>query len=128
MATLSYAALRGYAARQSFNQFVQEVILSINEQRHKTITASANSVYGVYVGTSSLVYFVGPTYSAGAASNLVTTLPPGMSATSSFAGGNWHISFARLTGEPTATGTITFFSAAENRYATVTVSALGLVQ
>ena len=117
-----------YATKQAFNEFVNDVEFSIKEQRHKTLASVDNKQYGVYVGTTTIVYFEGPTYTSGASGNEVITVPNGITATSSFGGGSWFVSFNRLTGAASASGTIAIFDTRTQSTSTITISNTGLVE
>lgn len=117
-----------YADRQLFRQYVEDVRFSIKEQRQRTLASVDDTQYGVYVGTSSVEYFEGSAYSMGASSNTVQFLPNDITATSSFSSGNWYVSFNRLTGNASATGTITLFDGKTQQFATITITTLGLIE
>lgn len=118
----------GYADRQAFNRYVNELELSVKEQRQRTLASVDDTQYGVYIETSTVAYFEGASYVAGAPTTTYTYLPNNITATSSFSDANWYVTFARLTGAASATGTITLFDSKTQRTATVTISSIGLVE
>ena len=117
-----------YAYRQSFKQFVSEVQDETVEARAQTVASLNNTTYGVYVGTDTVEFFSGATPVVGDAANTIIPIPTEVTATASFSSGNQYITFKRLTGEATATGTIEFVDTRTVATSTITISAAGLVE
>lgn len=118
----------GYAYRQVLTQFSSELRDELVETRQQTIASLNNTTYGVYVGTSTIEFFPGLVPEVGSSSNTIIAIPEQMVATSSFSTGDWYLTFRRLTGEATATGTITMFDTRTVATTTITISASGLVE
>ena len=116
-----------YAERQAFNQFVNDITLSIKEQRKRTLASVESQQYGVHISSTTVSYFEGAAYSTTSVTSKVD-IPNNISATSSLSSGETYITFARLTGEASATGTIVFDDSRSGSTATITINALGLVE
>ena len=117
-----------YAARQSLNSFHQEVIENINTARVSTLASINDTVYGLYVGTTSIAFFTGSSYSPSDPDNSYLNYTSKLSATSSLSDGTSTVVFDRLTGEASAFGDIVIHDSSSGAYATVTIFASGLVE
>jgi len=117
-----------YAYRQVLTQFSSGVRDELIEARQQTIASFKNTTYGVYVGTSTIEFFPGAMPEVGSSTNTIIAIPEQIVATSSFSTGDWYLTFHRLTGEATATGTITMFDTRTVATSTITISASGLVE
>lgn len=126
---ITLIGISNYAHRQSYEATVSHVRESIASMREKTLASYNDAVYGVYVGTSSIEFFKGSTPKVGSSSSeIITYASAGITATSSFANKKRYITFSRLTGEASATGTITVSDAGGKASTTFTVYGSGLVQ
>lgn len=126
---ITLQSFASYARTQQFKRFVDEVGYSLTAAREQTLASKDDTVYGVYIGTSTVELFSGTTPVPGAASNEVLSFEDTLySATSSLSTGEWFIRFERLTGEASATGTIILSSPTLGQTATVTVHQSGLVE
>lgn len=120
---------RQYASVQQFQRTADEVGYLLQLARQQTMASKDDTTYGVYVGTSTVELFSGTTPVPGAADNVVLAVDSGSTvATSSLSGGAWFVTFARVSGVPSATGTITVSDPVLGRTATYTLTQLGLVQ
>ena len=128
ISTLVVSAFRNYERVQRFQGSVADVRNGLAEARIKTLGSLNNSVHGVYVGTSTIQFFQGTTPIVGSSSNTIITFPSGITATSSFSNSLWYVTFGRITGAPTAIGTITITDSVSNTSKIFTISATGLVQ
>jgi prepilin-type N-terminal cleavage/methylation domain-containing protein len=103
-------------------------VSSLVQQAQSLTLASHDSLqYGVHLTTTTATLFSGTTYIANAASNRVTTLPSGVTATWSLQGSGADIIFERLTGETNQYGTITLSLSSPTLSRIITVSKLGSV-
>jgi len=128
LATIISVTMSNYVARQSLNSIHQQVIEGIENARRDTLASRNNTTYGVYVGTTSIAFFEGSSYSASDPNNEYIHYTSKVTATSSFTGGVWSVVFSRLTGEAGAAGTIVLYDNDSMSYATVTISSSGLVE
>ncbi len=85
---------------------IMEIADALRDSRNNTLGAVNDTVYGVRVGTSSVTRFTGNTYTLGAATNEVYQYEAGVTATGTLVTSGTSVVFARLTGIPSATGTI----------------------
>jgi prepilin-type N-terminal cleavage/methylation domain-containing protein len=107
---------------------VQEVADALREAKNKSIASKDDSTYGVHIDTSSVTRFKGDAYVLGHASNTVYTFEAGAFATGTLVETGVDIIFARLTGMPSATGTIYFFDSDSTSSSTVTIGSTGLIE
>jgi len=101
----SVTAIQSYAQQQQLRAAEAELVSLFRETKQRTVAAESDTQFGLRLATSSITRFVGDTYDPAAANNL-QVLFSGVALTSSFANGVDEIQFARLTGVPSATGTI----------------------
>lgn len=106
----------------------QEVYTSLLEARNNTLASNDDTIFGVHIEEEEMILFTGATYSSTSPSSTVYALLRGVTATSSLTGGAIDIVFQRLTGFPSATGTITLFSETQNASTTLTIYGSGLVE
>jgi len=116
-----------YGRQQAFNEQVDGVALLLLETRQKTLGAQYDQSHGVHVDTSTITAYRGSSYLA-AVSSTTYALQSSVSATTSFSDGSDYVTFTRVTGMPSATGTIVFSDVQLGRTATITISASGLIQ
>lgn len=117
-----------YSYRQVYIGFVSEAKDNLVEVRQKTIASFKDTVYGVYVGTSTIEFFPGVVPEIGSTTNTIMKLTGGITATSSFSTGNWYTTFLRGTGASVATGTITFMDERTGASTTITIHTSGLIE
>lgn len=128
LAGIISVTMSNYASRQSLESMHQQVIEGVENARRNTLASLNDTNYGVYVGTTSIALFPGTSYSPSNPNNEYLPYTSKITATSSFSGGGWTIVFDRLNGEPSAAGTIVLMDSGSMSYATVTISASGLVE
>ena len=127
LVTLNYFG--DYARQQQFQRFTEDVGHNISLARQQTLASKDDMVYGLYVGTSTVELFSGPTPVPGDAGNTIIDFSAAAyTATSSFSGGLWHTTFSRISGEATATGTIVLSNSDIGKTATYTIYQSGLVE
>lgn len=128
IALVSMTAFRNVYRSSSERIAALEVKDALKEARNKTLSAQNDTVYGVRVGTSSVTRFTGASYDPVATSNVVYFFEGGALATGTLVQNGVDIVFARLTGEPSATGMIYITDIDNMSTATVTISATGLIE
>lgn len=106
IATISVMAFVNMHKASTLRGATSDVYESFTRARELTLASENDTVYGVHLATSSVTRFAGGTYSAGSASNTVFTFGSIVSATGTLVMQNANITFERLTGKPSATGTI----------------------
>lgn len=105
----------------------QDVWITIRSAHNATLSSDTDRAYGVRVEADRIVRFVAPTYTAGTTTNVTTNFPPSVTATTSFTGGVSEVVFARLTGEASATGTITLTQAVSGATSSISIAKSGLI-
>lgn len=102
---------------------------ALEDARARTLASQGGLVYGVRVEGGGLVLFPGATFDAGNAGNEDVSVPASVELISALAGGGSDVSFARLTGAASATGSVTARLKKDmSREKVVTVNATGLVE
>ncbi len=117
-----------YAQRKAANieNDAQNVLTQLQKARNQTLSSVNNSSFGVRFTASSSALFEGTTYSQ---AGTLFTFPFSSNVTTSLTGGVTQVYFERLTGEPSATGTITFQSnAGTTTPQTIIIRATGLAE
>lgn len=128
IATLLMTGIRNYAARQAFTTTVVTVTDSIVAARANTIASLNDTNYGVHASSTAVVIFTGDTFIEGAAGNNTILFPPNITATTTFTNNVTTATFTRLTGLPSAVGTIVLFDSRTESTATITLTTTGLVE
>lgn len=129
MAAMVWHIFPGSRNRRALESGVRLVSSVIEEARSLTLSAKNDSAYGVHFDTNQVVLFVGPTYTAGAATNVVSPLPGLTSIRNvTLAGGGSNVVFKRLTGETLNAGTLEVYLLPVTTTArTITISQTGVV-
>ena len=83
------------------------IINMLRDARARTLSSKGDTQYGVHFEAGRAVLFVGNTYHAAAGTNEIYSLPAGVSISTITLGGGSDVVFARLSGMPSASGTIT---------------------
>lgn len=129
IASIVYEGFMRYATTQRYRSIVSEIRNDLVLQRQKTLASYDDTVYGVYVGTSSIQFYTGATPIVGSPTNKIITFSLyGITATSSFSNTLWYSTFARLSGTPSATGTITIFDTRSTASTTFTILRTGIIE
>ncbi len=128
LSTVSIVAFRNLYRASAERTAAIEVVNALRDARTKTLSAEDDTVYGVRIASTSVTRFVGDIYSMGSASNTVYVFEGGASAAGTLVQNGVDIVFERLTGEPTATGTIYIRDIDNKSTTTITLSATGLIQ
>jgi Tfp pilus assembly protein FimT len=126
---ISMQSIQKYAQRQSYQSAVEHVRSELYGVREKTLASYDDTVYGVYVGTTSIQFFSGATPVINAVSNTILKYADyNMTAVPSFSDGRRYITFARITGAASATGTIKVYDTHRTATTTFTISRSGLIE
>lgn len=97
-----------YSAKDSKNLDVltDGLDFTLEQAKADAIAGKNASDYGVQFDNGSFTYFMGSSYTPGAATNKVTALPGGWTLGTTTSSGKSYIVFSHLTGLAQATGTI----------------------
>jgi len=125
VAVSGFAGLRNYFTLRSVVQDVQTAII---DARSATLAAKNNTVHGVRIESGKVIRFQGPTYTAGAPTNVEFIFPSTVTAVVSLSGGGSEVVFTRLTGIPQKTGTIILTESRSLATTSLTITGAGLVE
>lgn len=126
--SVSAMALQNMYRDSAMKTSTNAVYRALTDARNRTLASEGDTVYGVMVSTTSVTRFLGSTFSTGAAGNEVFIFEAGVTATSSLISGGIPIVFARLTGEPSAIGSIFIRDSLGNATNTLHIYTSGLVE
>lgn len=127
IATFSIIGFRNFARFQQYNQAVNDTVVLLYQTRLSARSAEENSNHGVKFLISSTTRFIGDTYDAADPMNEVAVYNSVWFETN-LTGGVDEIVFNKLTGLPTATGTIVVHGKNYNASTTIEVTNAGVVQ
>ena len=105
IATFSMFAIQNYAHQQQLQAAEQTLTTAFREARQKTVAAESDTNFGLLFSTSTVVRYEGQD-STVAPESYETIDMTNVTLSAVFSDGSNEISFARLTGRPSATGTI----------------------
>ena len=128
LVAVSVSALKNFRYAASLKVATQEVYRSVVDARSNTLASQGNSVYGVRIATTSVTRFTGATYVATSTSNITYVFEYGVTATGTLAISGTNVIFARLTGKPSATGTVYIRGASVVGTSTLVIHASGLIE
>ncbi|MEK7639249.1 MAG: type II secretion system protein [Patescibacteria group bacterium] len=123
----SVSGFQNFANYQQFDQAVAGVSATLRQAQNDARTADGDAEKGIKILSNSVVTFVGSTYTAGNATNITTTFSA-VTLTPALSGGVDEIVFTRLTGAPSAVGTVTIVSTKTGNSAVVEVTTAGVIQ
>jgi len=111
----------------SLNSYTDGIISSLEQARGNALSGKEGSSYGIKFTTNTLTHtlFTGSTYSSSATTNVVTQIGTGYTLTTNLTGSSNTIVFSRLTGVPSATGTITLLQQATSKSKIITIGTQG---
>jgi len=116
--------------RQALDKETVVIVSLLEHARGLTLSAKNASVYGVHFETTKAVLFTGPTYSAGASSNVIEPVHSLLQISAiSLAGGGSDVIFNRLVGDTAQSGTVTVsLTASSTQSKIVTIFSTGIAQ
>ena len=126
-ASLIFQWFLEYVAAQQFQAGVVEVTSLVREARQETLAAEGDQVHGVYFATSSVTSFSGATYDPSDPDNEVTSFE-GLTISPSLTAGTSSLSFRRLSGIASATGTVLFTSRQTGATTSLTIRHTGIIE
>lgn len=128
LSAISVVALKDLYRYSALKVSTNGVYRAFTDARNRTLASEGDTVYGVFVGTSSVTRFVGSTYSIGASTNKVYYFTGGVSATGTIVSTALPVVFTRLTGQPSASGTVMMNNDTHTATNTITIYATGLIE
>ncbi len=104
------------------------VVSVLSEARSLTLSAAADTRYGVHFDTDQVVLFRGATYSSSASTNVPTQLNAKVGLRNiALTGGGSNVVFNRLTGATSHSGSFEIYlKSATSTYRTINISATGV--
>jgi Tfp pilus assembly protein FimT len=103
------------------------VISTLEQARSNALSGKDGSDYGVRFSTSTYTFFTGDTYNSSDSSNIIYQTNAGTTITSSLGGSGNTVVFYRLTGLPSATGTVTVSQQSPSKSHVITIGSQGNV-
>lgn len=128
IAGISVATFAKFSRSSSVNKEADIALSHLEKARNQTLASVDSSSFGVRFSTSTITFYKGTTYS-GSTGRVVQSIPSNVLVSYSFTGNAQEIYFNRLTGIPSATGTVTFTSRSNaSTTKTIQVQATGLAE
>lgn len=127
VATLSIIGFQNFARFQQYNQAVSDVTFVLEQARLSARSAVADESHGVKLAATSLTEFSGNAFVIGDPDNVVHTYEL-VTLQYDLTDGVDEIVFQKLTGLPSATGTITVVGAIFTASTTIEITGAGVVQ
>lgn len=127
IASLVFRWFLEYVAAQQLEAGVVEVTSLLREARQKTLAAEGDVAHGVHFATTSVTSYSGPAYDPADPDNEVTEFE-GLTISPSLTAGTSSVSFRRLSGGASATGTILFTSRQTGATSTLTILGTGIIE
>lgn len=127
IAAILMVGFQNFASFQQYNQAVGDVQFVLDQTRMNARNAVADSAHGVAFFSDSISQFVGNTYTAGDPQNSESTYSL-ITITTDLAGGVDEVVFEKLTGLPSATGTVTVTGTNFAASTTLTISEAGIIE
>lgn len=106
ISSLVLVSFSDFRARKTLDASVEGMLAAFSQAHLDTISSKNNNQYGVHIATGEVVYFIGPTYATGTATNIVFTLHPAIEILNiSLNGGGSDVLYKRLSGSTDQYGT-----------------------
>jgi hypothetical protein len=106
LAYMALAAFGQFRAKKTMDAAVEVTLAAFSQAHLDTLSSKNSQQYGVHLDTDKVVYYLGPTYVAGAATNISYVLHPVLEiANITLTGGGTDVLFNRLTGGTSQAGT-----------------------
>jgi prepilin-type N-terminal cleavage/methylation domain-containing protein len=127
IASFAVVGFRNYAQFQQYNQAISDVVFILNQTRLSARSAEDDAAHGVKFSSGGMTQFIGDTYVVGDPDNVLTTYGL-VTLQHDLSGGVDEIVFEKLTGLPTATGTVTIEGVDFTASTTIEITSTGVVQ
>ena len=106
-----------------------KILNELNLARSKTLASDENSLWGVHFEPTKIVRFKGPSYSLTSPSNTEILFLPEVRIASILLGGPVDLTFVRLTGRASVSGTVVVELVSDtSRIATITIYSSGIAE
>lgn len=130
IATLSWSPLVQFLNVHSVDTEASMIISTVAYARSQSMSGRNDSAYGIHFASTTVTMFLDTTYNPSATTNVVRQISGGVSISIiSLGAGVSDVVFGKLTGSPSAVGTITISSAKDNtRKKIIRISGAGVVE
>jgi len=127
IASLILVPFSDFRARKTLDAAVEEMLAAFSQAHLDTISSKNDQLYGVHIGTDQVVYFVGPTYATGTATNIVYPLHSAIEIVNiSLNGGGSDVLYNHLLGTTDQYGTFQLRAKSRSTIATtITINGTG---
>jgi prepilin-type N-terminal cleavage/methylation domain-containing protein len=106
IASFVLASFGDFRARKTLDASVEGMLSAFSHAHLDTISSKNDQQYGVHIAADQVVYFVGPTYATGTATNIIHSLHSVIEiANISLNGGGSDVLYQRLSGKTNQYGT-----------------------
>ena len=106
LSSMTLAAFSMFRAQKTMDVAVEVIMVAFGRAHIDTISSKGDQRYGVHLDSDKATYFVGPTYSSEAGTNIAYALNPVLEiANVTLAGGGNDVLFDRFTGGTSQSGT-----------------------
>jgi prepilin-type N-terminal cleavage/methylation domain-containing protein len=119
--------IRNYASYQQYNQAASEVKFNLNQTRVRARSAVSDESHGIKFEADRMTQFIGDAYLASDPDNELTVYQL-VTIQTDLTGGVDEIVFNKLTGLPSATGTVTVSGTAFSASTTIQITNSGVVE
>lgn len=104
--SLITASFSQFRSRKTLDATVESTLASFSRAHLDTISSLNDKQYGVHIGVDKVVYYIGPTYSSSATTNILYTLNPSIEIVNiTLTGGGNEVLFDKLSGGTSQNGT-----------------------
>ena len=103
---LILAPFANFRSQKMLDAALESMLAAFSRAHLDTISSLSSQQYGVHIGTNQMVYFIGPTYATGTATNIIYKInAPVEIVNISLNGGGSDVLFQHLTGSTNQYGT-----------------------
>lgn len=127
IAGFAIAGFQNFAIYQQYNEAVGNVKSTLNQSRVSARSAIDDQTHGIKFSSNSLTQYIGDTYTAGNPTNEVVTYNL-VTIQVDLTGGVDEIVFSKLSGLPSATGTVIVSGNKFSASTTIKISDSGVIQ
>lgn len=129
MVAVTVSSFSRFRSNSSIADSKEKIMLALSRARSRTLASENGKAYGVYFQNDRAVVFVGPTYATSTVSNEVYLLDSRALIYNISISGGTKVTFKRLTGETTNTGTVVLRAYSDKwLWSTTTISASGIIE
>jgi len=128
LSVISAVAFQNFNRAASLKVVTEEVLGALVDARNSTLASDGDTVFGIHLDETEIVRFAGSPYSSSDPNNVTYAFVGGVTATGTLVESNTDITFQRLTGQPSATGTIVILDNTDTASSTIMIHASGLIE